>query len=152
MPFSDAIWFMGKDYKICVYDKGKWAEIISIPKQNDDIYYEYIGENDLNFTKGKHYKINNPNNLEDSFNFIDDKGKDNGHTGENYKYFKLVSNTNNMNDIDKIIQIQEEKFKQQSVPSFIEEAGPVSNLGLINSHIKYDEKIYGINLQYNINK
>jgi len=54
-------------------------------------YYEYIGETNANsaeFIKGKTYKIVNKNNLEATFNFIDEKGKANGWCGTNWKRFK----------------------------------------------------------------
>lgn len=56
-------------------------------------YYKCInikgGETD--FTLNKIYKIVNPDDLEDSCNFIDDKGQKNGFAGENYKYFELTT-------------------------------------------------------------
>jgi hypothetical protein len=37
-------------------------------------YYEYIGDSSYSFSKGKIYKIINPNNLEAEENFIDNDG------------------------------------------------------------------------------
>ena len=54
-------------------------------------YYQYIGEIDSyksSFIKGKTYKIINKNDLEASFNFIDEKGTPNGYEGVNWKKFK----------------------------------------------------------------
>ena len=54
-------------------------------------YYQYIGENDSHtssFIKGKTYKIINKNDLEASFNFIDEKGTPDGYEGINWKRFK----------------------------------------------------------------
>lgn len=49
-------------------------------------YYECIKKLD-SFTIGKIYKIKNKNALEAPWNFIDDKGKENGNSGRNHKYF-----------------------------------------------------------------
>ena len=54
-------------------------------------YYQYIGEINSyksSFIKGKTYKIINKNDLEASFNFIDEKGTPNGYEGVNWKKFK----------------------------------------------------------------
>lgn len=51
-------------------------------------YYEFIGNNGQSFTKGKIYKINNPKNINDSSNFIDNDGFRNGFSGDNAKKFK----------------------------------------------------------------
>lgn len=54
-------------------------------------YYQYIGKNDsytASFIKGKIYKIINKNDLEASFNFIDEKGTPGGFEGINWKKFK----------------------------------------------------------------
>jgi len=60
--------------------------------ENKPEYYECIKTlNPALFTVGKLYKINNPNNLEDTYNFIDNHGEDNGWSGINYKHFKPVS-------------------------------------------------------------
>lgn len=52
-------------------------------------YYECIKSTSDNFTIGRIYKIKirNPLNLEDYHNFIDDRGKYNGFSDNNYKYF-----------------------------------------------------------------
>jgi hypothetical protein len=51
-------------------------------------YYEYIGGACSDFTKGKIYKIKNPDNLEGDFNFIDDNDDENGFSPINHQYFK----------------------------------------------------------------
>jgi len=52
-------------------------------------YYEYVGKlSSESFTIGKIYKIVNPNNINASQNFIDNKGVRNGFAGENDKKFK----------------------------------------------------------------
>ena len=51
-------------------------------------YYECISIDSENFTKGKIYKILNPEDLEAEYNFIDDLGGKNGWSGRNYKHFK----------------------------------------------------------------
>ena len=50
-------------------------------------YYKCIRGELESFTKGKIYKINNPKDLEDTENFIDDKGRNNGFCGQNYHHF-----------------------------------------------------------------
>lgn len=57
-------------------------------------YYRCISTNNdptSNFTVGKIYKIINPDNLEDTLNFIDDKKISNGWSGDNWKHFTPVT-------------------------------------------------------------
>jgi len=59
--------------------------------ENKPEYYECIRTSDPKlFTVGKLYKINNPNNLEDVCNFINNNGVYDGWSGVNYKYFSPV--------------------------------------------------------------
>ena len=51
-------------------------------------YYEYIGAEMESFTRGKIYKINNPNDLEAEGNFIANDGTTNGFSGSNFEKFK----------------------------------------------------------------
>jgi hypothetical protein len=51
-------------------------------------YYEFSQEVNTGFTKGKIYKIKNPNQIGASGNFIDDVGKVNGYGSNNSSYFK----------------------------------------------------------------
>jgi hypothetical protein len=57
-------------------------------KINYPLYYKYIGVKVEGFTRDRIYKIINPEHLETPCNFIDDDGKENGHSGNNHKYFK----------------------------------------------------------------
>lgn len=61
--------------------------------ENKPEYYECIKTSDPRiFTVGELYKINNPNNLEDAYNFTNNNGIQDGWSGANYKYFKPVYN------------------------------------------------------------
>ena len=51
-------------------------------------YYEFIGDSDTGFTKGKIYKCLNPNNLESATNFLDNNNKEDGWAGMNHLKFK----------------------------------------------------------------
>ena len=52
-------------------------------------YYKCITSSTIDsFTVGKIYKIRNPNNLEDEYNFINDNGKRDGYSGTNFRHFK----------------------------------------------------------------
>jgi len=66
-------------------------------------YYKCIdsGKDEDCFTLNKIYKIENPKNLEDIGNFIDDKGCPNGWSGVNYKHFEPSTEYeyNNQNNI-----------------------------------------------------
>jgi len=78
-------------------------------------YYEYVGDSS-DFTKGKIYKIINPDNLEAFGNFIDDKGRDNGYSGSNYKYFKPSTKEDyELQNKPKVKQVKEKPMKQFKV-------------------------------------
>ena len=88
---GEITWRYATPEEIVEYDRiGKPYDVTtSVSKENDiPEYYEFIGENGSNFTKGKIYKIRNLNNLENEANFIDDKGDKNRFSGVNYKHFK----------------------------------------------------------------
>jgi hypothetical protein len=73
-------------------------------------YYKCIdnGKDQDCFTLNKIYKINNPKDLEDVCNFIDDKGCPNGWSEVNYKHFEpsteyeynKQNNTSNEENVD----------------------------------------------------
>lgn len=63
------------------------AEYLAQFKESLPEYYECV-KTSCSFTKGKIYKIINPNNLEDVYNFLDNKGVQNGYAGNNHENFK----------------------------------------------------------------
>lgn len=62
--------------------KDKYMKIEEYPE-----YYEFVDNDEQDFTKGKIYKIKDKTNLEAWFNFINDEGYSDGFAGENYLYF-----------------------------------------------------------------
>lgn len=76
-------------------------------KKEPPLYYKFIGETTPSFTKGKIYKIVNPNRLEESFNFITNTGARNGYSPENNLYFTPST-------LDKYL-IHEQRKKQREI-------------------------------------
>lgn len=54
-------------------------------------YYRCIKSTVPDFTVDKIYQIINPDNLEDTFNFIDNEGQKSGWCGSNYEHFTPVT-------------------------------------------------------------
>lgn len=81
-------------------------------------YYEYVYKDSPTFTKGKIYKIVNPENIEALSNFIDNTGVGNGFAGDNHLKFKpstqeaflaqqsLVSSTSNVGNFVDVVRLE----------------------------------------------